>query len=162
MNNKDKEYVYMTGQFSITINRKRETHLDGTPFTDRQMVEASIPHIRHTMHERGAAPENSRYHIAGEPTLLSKDVAKTLLKSNLLMIWNEDLTEAKKGLPHPDNKHWVDICQRELDTIDELETYEEVTEYFSDHVHSEEPRSEDLLKYLLELFVEGETSTTRP
>ena len=97
-----------------------------------------------------------------EPTLLSKDVAKKLLKDNLLMIWNEDLTEAKKGLPHPDNLHWVDLCQHELDDIEARETYEEVTEYFSDHVHSEGPRAEDLLKYLLELFVEGETSTTRP
>ncbi len=161
MNNKDKEYVYMTGQFSITINRKRETHLDGTPFTDRQMVEASIPHIRHAMHERGAAPRDSRYHIAGEPTLLTKDDVAKLLKDYLLRVWNEDLTEALK-FDNPDNQHWQEMCHREIETIEALETNEEVIEYYKDFVHSEEPRVDDLLTFLLELFIEGKTRTSRP
>ncbi|MCK5140344.1 MAG: hypothetical protein KAQ85_10915, partial [Thermodesulfovibrionia bacterium] len=98
-------------------------------------------------------PENSHYYIANSPQLLTKDVARKILTRYLLMIWNVDLEEAKKGLPNPDNKHWVDMCQRELDTIGELETYDEVYNYFLDFVHEQSDRSTDLYALLMGLFV---------
>lgn len=154
MNNKDKEYVYMTGQFSITINRKRETHLDGTPFTDRQMVEASIPHIRHSMHERGAAPENSRYHIAGEPTLLTKDAVKTLLIDDYAEGWKKDLEQALKD-ESPEGQHWQETCQKQIYDSEQVETYDEAIEFYREFIYNWEPRPIELFETLIKLFVEN-------
>lgn len=157
----DTDTISVTGQFTITCVFDRILEEDGTPLTDEEMLKVGQDYISSENFRIGRDTNTESYFLTDSPQLLTKDVATKLLKDNLIDIWSQDLVEALKD-DNPEGYHWQEMSQREIETIEALETNEEVIEYYRDFVHSEEPRPDDLLTFLLELFIEGKTRTSRP
>lgn len=148
------DVVNITGQFTLTVNRKRYVHRNGTPFTDEEMIDVSKSTIAHKNHVRGIDQSTARYYITDSPQLLTKDDVAKLLMDSFIAGWKVDLEQARKA-SDPDNKHWEDVALHEIEGAEAVETYDEAIEFYREYISNWEPRTDELFMELIELFVEN-------